>query len=225
MDVTRMGAVSLFLAGLGLTGCSRSPLSDLPLWRVELDGNGHEVRLVHLPFEQTAYDLDTHRPLRTVLDRNQDGISDRIVTYEGLGHARREETDTDFDGIVDRWDSFGSDGQRLRSASARDRTGRPDRTATYGSDGQLVRVETDSNRDGRSELVQVFESRRLVESRIDADGNGKVERVQEFRGGFLSSEAFDTDEDGLTNLRMTYDRKGSLLNVEVLQTSSEGRRR
>ncbi len=100
------------------SACNRSSLVDIPLWRVEADSSGREVRMVQLPFEQTSYDLVTHAVVRKVMDRNQDGISDRIVTYQGLGGARSEETDTDFDGIVDRWDTFAADGRRIRSATA-----------------------------------------------------------------------------------------------------------
>ena len=74
-------------------GCRRSSLVDLPLWRVEPDPSGREVRVVQLPFEQNSYDLTTYALVRRVLDRNQDGISDRIITYEGFGGARTEETD------------------------------------------------------------------------------------------------------------------------------------
>jgi len=105
---------------------------------------------VTLPFEQISYDMKTHAVIRDVLDRNQDGISDRIITYEGFGGARTEETDTDFDGRVDRWETFGSEGQRMRSATASNGT-RPDRVATYDRAGTLSRVEADTDLDGRFE--------------------------------------------------------------------------
>ena len=204
----------VFVLALG-GGCRRSSLADLPLWRVELDPTGREVRLVTLPFEQISYDMTTHAVIRDVLDRNQDGVSDRIITYEGFGGARTEETDTDFDGTVDRWDTFGPEGQRLRSATASNGK-RPDRVATYDRSGALSRVEADTDLDGRFELTQVYEGGKLVEIRIDSDGNGKVDRIQDFRKGYLSSEDFDTDEDGAPNLRMTFGKDGGLLKVSII---------
>ncbi len=199
-----------------LASCSRrSSLADLPLWRVEIEPNGREARVIQLPFELTAYDLTTHAVVRRVLDRNQDGISDRIVTYQGLGGARLEETDTDFDGVVDRWETFGPEGRRLRAATARSGD-RPDQVATYDRAGLLSRVEVDSDLDGKFELTRVYEADRLVENRIDSDGNGRTDRVQEFRNGYMVFEDFDTDEDGDANLRMEYGKDGTLLKISVL---------
>jgi len=204
----------LLLAG----ACRRSSLADLPLWRVEIDPAGREIRLVTLPFEQISYDMKTHAMIRDVLDRNQDGISDRIITYEGFGGARTEETDTDFDGRVDRWETFGSEGQRMRSATASNGT-RPDRVATYDRAGTLSRVEADTDLDGRFELTQIYEGGKLSEIRIDADGNGRTDRIQDFRKGYLASEDFDTDEDGTPNLRLTFSKDGALLKVSVTPSS------
>lgn len=214
----------LFL--LLLTGCRRSSLSDLPLWRVELDPNGREVRLVTLPFEQISYDMKTHAMVRDVQDRNQDGVSDRIVSYEGFGGARTEETDTDFDGRVDRWDTFGPEGQRLRSATA-SRADQPDRVATYDRSGLLARVELDADLDGRFETVQIYTAGKLIERQIDSDGNGRVDRIQNFRAGYMSAEELDADEDGAADLRTTFARDGAPLTVSVLRRApdTEARRR
>lgn len=211
----RLGLVLVFTL---LGACRRSSLADLPLWRVELDPSGREVRLVTLPFEQISYDMVTHAMIRDVLDRNQDGVSDRIITYEGFGGARTEETDTDFDGRVDRWDTFGPEGQRLRSATASNGM-RPDRVATYDRAGLLSRVEVDADLDGQFELTRVYQAGELTEIRIDSDGNGRIDRVQDFRKGYLSREDFDTDEDGAPNLRLTFNETGALLKVTVLPAS------
>jgi len=170
---------------------------------------------VTLPFEQISYDMKTHAMIRDVLDRNQDGVSDRIITYEGFGGARTEETDTDFDGRVDRWETFGSEGQRLRAATASNGT-KPDRVASYDRSGVLSRVEADTDLDGRFELTQIYESGKLSENRIDSDGNGKTDRIQDFRKGYLTSEDFDTDEDGISNLRLTFGTDGRLIKVSVI---------
>jgi hypothetical protein len=215
MVTDRAASRACLLLALLLGGaCRRSSLADLPLWRVELDPTGREVRLVTLPFEQISYDMKTHTMIRDVLDRNQDGVSDRIITYEGFGGARTEETDTDFDGRVDRWETFGSEGQRLRSATASNGE-RPDRVAAYDRAGILSRVEADADLDGRFERIQIYERGKLMEVRIDGDGNGKPDRIQDFRQGYLSSEDFDTDEDGTGNLRMTFSKEGALLKVTV----------
>jgi len=208
-------AAGLFLTALLASGCARSSLADLPLWRVEIGADGREVRLVSLPFEQISYDMKSHAVVRDVQDRNQDGVSDRIVTYEGFGGARTVETDTDFDGAVDLWETFGPEGQRMRSATASNGT-RPDRVATYDRSGRLSRVEVDADLDGRFELSRVYEAGRLVEVRIDSDGNGRTDRVQDFRKGYMSAEDFDTDEDGAADLRMTFGKDGALLKVSVL---------
>lgn len=199
--------------------CSRTSLVDLPLWRVEIEPDGQEARVVQLPFRLTAYDMSSHAVLRDVLDRNHDGISDRIVTYQGGTGTRLEETDTNFDGLVDRWDTFGADGLRNRSATAR-LGNRPDRLATYDRAGQLSRVESDTDLDGLFELVQIYEGARLVRVELDSDGNGRPDRFQDFRNGFLSSEDFDTDEDGSPNLRMTYKEDGSLVSTAILQEAT-----
>lgn len=201
--------------------CGRTSLADLPLWRVELDPSGREVRLVSLPFKQVAYDMKTNLIVREVMDRNQDGVSDRIISYEGFGGARTEETDTNFDGTVDRWDTFGPEGQRLRSATASNGS-RPDRVATYDRAGRLSRVEIDADLDGRFELTRIYVAGKLDENRIDSDGNGRVDRVQKFEGAFMSAEDFDTDEDGAANLRMTFSKEGTLLRVSILQAATGG---
>jgi hypothetical protein len=214
-NCARWAVVLLAAGGAAVSACARSSLVDLPLWRVEADSNGQEVRFVQLPFEQTSYDMATHAVVQRVLDRNQDGVSDRIITFGGVGGARTDETDTDFDGTVDRWDTFGSEGQRLRSATARV-GGRPDRIATYDQAGILARVETDADLDGRFELVQILEGGKLMENRLDSDGNGRTDRLQDFRKGYLSVEDFDTDEDSRPDLRMTYGKDGTLLKISIL---------
>lgn len=212
-------AFCLAILAASVSGCRRSSLVDLPLWRVEPDASGREARVVQLPFDQTSYDLATHALIRRVLDRNQDGVSDRIITYDGIGAARSEETDTDFNGAVDRWDTFGPEGQRLRSATARVGT-HPDRIATYDRAGRLGRVETDSDLDGRFDLVRIYEGGKLAESRVDSDHNGRTDRIQDFRKGYLSVEDFDTDEDGVSNLRMAYAKDGTLLKITVLSSGA-----
>ena len=205
----------LLLVALATVGCARASITDLPLWRVEIDETGREVRMVTLPFEQISYDMKTHAVLKDVQDRNQDGISDRITTYEGFGGARTVETDTDFDGRVDRWETFGPEGQRMRSATASNGV-RPDRVATYDRAGLLSRVEVDADLDGRFEITRIYEAGKLVEVRIDSDGDGRTDRIQDFRKGYLSAEDFDTDEDGTPDLRMTFGKDGALLKVSVL---------
>lgn len=200
-------------------GFRRTSIVDLPPWRVEPGPEGFEARVIQLPYEQASFDLATHGLTRRVLDQNRDGISDRIITYEGLGGARVEEIDTDFSGTVDRWDTFGSEGQRLRSATARIGT-RPDRIASYSRSGELSLVETDSDLDGNFEHVQVFERGTLAEVRLDSDHNQRTDRVQDYRPGYLASEDFDTDEDGSPELRMTFAKEGGLLKVVVLKPSS-----
>ncbi len=170
--------------------------------------------MVTLPFEQISYDLATHAVVKDVQDRNQDGVSDRIVTYEGFGGARTVETDTNFDGAVDRWETFGPEGQRMRSATASNGA-RPDRVATYDRTGSLSRVEVDADLDGRFELTRVYEAGKLTEIRIDSDGNGRTDRVQDFRKGYLGDEQFDTNEDGTADLRMTFGRDGALIKVSM----------
>lgn len=197
-------------------GFSRTTIVDLPLWRVEPASDGSERRVIQLPYEQASYDMTTHALLRRVVDRNLDGVSDRIVTYEGFGGARVEEIDTDFDGTVDRWDTFGAEGQRLRSATSR-AGGRPDRIATYDRAGLLTTVETDSDLDGNFEHVQVYESGSLAAARVDTDGNGRIDRIRDYRPGYLAAEDFDTDEDGAADLRMTYAKGGGLLKVTMLR--------
>ena len=208
----------VLLTALIFSGCARSSLTDLPLWRVEIDAGGREVRMVTLPFEQISYDMASHAVVRDVQDRNQDGVSDRIVTYEGFGGARTVETDTDFDGTVDRWETFGPEGQRMRSATA-SHGARPDRVATYDRAGRLSRVEVDADLDGRFETTRIYEAGKLIEVRIDSDGNGRTDRIQDFRKGYLSAEEFDTDEDGAADLRMTFGKDGALLKVSVLGSS------
>ena len=203
-------------------GFSRTTIVDLPIWRVEPAADGSERRVIQLPYEQASYDMSTHALLRRVVDRNRDGVSDRIITYEGFGGARVEEIDTDFNGAVDRWDTFGAEGQRLRSATARIGD-RPDRIATYDRTGLLRTVETDSDLDGNFEHVQVYENGTLAETRIDSDNNGRVDRVRDYRPGYLAAEDFDTNEDGSAELRMTYAKGGALLKVTVLKNRQSPR--
>lgn len=216
----------IMVGGVTLSGPSagfrRTSIVDLPLWRVEPGPGGFEARVIQLPYEQASFDLETHNLTRRVLDQNRDGISDRIITYEGLGGARIEELDTDFDGRVDRWDTFGPEGQRLRSATARIGD-RPDRIASYSRSGELSRVETDSDLDGNFEHVQIFERGVLAEVRLDSDHNGRTDRVQDYRPGYLAAEDFDTDEDGAPELRMTFSKERTLLRVEVLKTGDANR--
>lgn len=189
-------------------------MMDLPLWRVDVDASGREVRLVELPYEKSSYDMTTFAVLKRIQDRNQDGVWDRFITYEGRGGARLEETDTDFDGVIDRWDTFGFEGQRLRSATAR-YGDKPDRIATYDSSGSLAKVETDMDHDGHPELIQIFEHGRFVENRMDSDHDGRIDRIQDFRPGYLASETVDADQDGTADVKLIYNRQGLLVKVET----------
>jgi hypothetical protein len=213
--------LSCFCAAAGVA-CRRSPIIDLPLWRAGIDPSGREVRVVQLPYEQISHDMKTHAIVRRVLDQNHDGISDRIIAYDGVGGARSEETDTDFDGKLDLWESFGPAGQRLKMATSR-LGGAPDQIAVYDASGRLKRVDSDSDLDGRVDITRIYESGVLSENQIDSDSSGRPDRYQDLRAGYMSFEQFDTDEDGSPDLRMEYDRNGQLLRVKVLKSRDAAR--
>ena len=201
---------------VAMSACAQNPIRDLPMWRVDIDASGREVRLVPLPFVHVAYDMKSHQLVRLQEDRNEDGVSDRVTVYEGLGAARAEETDTNFDGVVDRWDTYDAEGRRLRSATAT-RGAIADRLATYGRDGVLKRVELDVDLDGRFEAVRFYEAGLVVKATVDTDGNGKPDRFQDLRSGYLGFEDVDADEDGSPEIRLRYRPDGALDRVELLK--------
>lgn len=136
-------------------------------------------------------------------DRNEQGKPGRFYYYvDGL--RTRIEEDRNYDGQPDAWYKFVAN--RLRTATLDDNfDGKPDVWITYKNEfNYTMKVDTDF--DGKPDATIFYVNG--LKQRVDWHPNDSaiIERRQIFEHEVLKEELVDTDQDGIFDQKITYDR-------------------
>jgi hypothetical protein len=142
----------------------------------------------------TWTEMDGSRPVRSRIDRNEDGRINRWEYYYASGKLAKVGLSRADDGKPDAWAYAGASGriERIDASSVRDES-KIDRWEYYGpplpgrSEEELKRVEQDTNGDGRKDTWEAYE------------------------GGVLKRAEFDENADGVPDRRLTYAAGGLVL--------------
>ena len=117
-------------------------------------------------------------PKEIKLDRNHDGVIDRIEVYNEKGIIIRVEADTTNNGKMDEW-------------------------VTYKK-GKPVKAEKDTNRDGKANMFLTYEKGIVVKSKADTNGDGKINEWVTYKNGKPVKAEKDTSGDGKIDTWIDY---------------------
>jgi hypothetical protein len=170
---------------------------------------------------RATYDQTTGRLKELTHDANKNG---RIDTWTDMDGTRplRSRIDRDEDGKLDRWEYYDDKGQLAKVGFSRANDGTPDAWAFSGPDGKVVRVEVSSARDERKiDRWERYDPATagadgmgaLIAAEEDVNGDGKPDKWETYDRGTLTSAAFDEDHDGRADRRLTYEA-GALATIE-----------
>jgi hypothetical protein len=130
----------------------------------------------------TWTEMDGSRPVRSRIDRNEDGRPDRWEYYDAAGRLARVGFSRADTGKPDAWAFSAANGriERIEIASSGDEA-RIERREFYaarpeGGDDVLVRVEEDANRDGRTDKWETYEAGALKTAEFDENADGRPDR-------------------------------------------------
>ena len=160
-----------------------------------------------------TYDKTTGKLKELTYDTNQNG---KIDTWTEMDGARplRSRIDRDEDGRLDRWEYYDEKGGLTKVGFSRRQTGAPDAWAFSGPDGQIARVDSSSSGDEtRIDRRDIYENGIVARSEIDSNGDGRIDQWETYAAGVLETAAMDEDEDGRPDRRLTY-AGGTLVLIE-----------
>jgi hypothetical protein len=165
-----------------------------------------------------TYDKQTGRLRELTSDGNRNG---RIDTWTEMDGPRplRSRIDRDEDGTIDRWEYYDTAGQVAKVGYSRLNNGRPDAWAFADSNGKVARVEISSTSDEHKiDRWEHYDTAAtpspdgtgvLRRAEEDTDGDGRVDKWEIYEAGVIGTAAFDENGDGRPDRRLTY--RGSAL--------------
>jgi hypothetical protein len=178
---------------------------------------------------QASYDSKTGRLKELTFDANK---NNRIDTWTEMDGARpvRSRIDRNEDGRIDRWEYYDEKGQLLKVGFSRPDDGTPDAWAYQGPSGRVERVESSSARDEKridrweryAPPVSASDERGpLLSAEDDSNQDGKPDKWETYEAGALKTVAFDENADGKPDRRLTYE-DGTVVLIET-EPDSAGR--
>jgi hypothetical protein len=179
---------------------------------------------------KASYDERTGRLKELTSDANGNG---RIDTWTEMDGSRpvRSRIDRNEDGRLDRWEYYNPDGRLTKVGFSRRDNGKPDAWAEPGADGRISRVLVSSTGDeARIDRWESYvpspgseqpDALKLDAVEEDTNGDGKPDKWEQYAGGQLHTAAFDENADGRPDRRLTY-QAGALAVIES-EPDSTGR--
>ena len=167
---------------------------------------------------QATYDEASGRLKELTYDANRNG---RIDTWTEMDGSRpvRSRLDRDEDGRIDRWEYYDAAGRLVKVGFSRRNTGQPDAWAEPGPEGRIGRVLVSSSGDetriDRWETYDPAAPDVLAAVEEDTNHDGRLDRWDRYEGGRLREAAFDTSfAAGRPDRRVLYDAAGKYVAVE-----------
>lgn len=164
-----------------------------------------------------TYDKATGKLKALTYDANHNG---KIDTWTDMDGARplRSRIDRDEDGRIDRWEYYDQTGALMKVGYSRRNADAPDAWAFSGADGQVARVESSSTGDeNRIDRREFYENGALARSELDTNGDGRMDQWETYRAGALATVTMDENGDGRPDRRLTYGDGGALVSNERLR--------
>ncbi len=124
------------------------------------------------PKTQTTAKASQVKPKEIKMDRNYDGVVDRIEIYDLKGVITRVESDTNGDGKIDEWVYY-EEGIPVKGEKDINGDGKPDTTLYYDPKGIIIRAESDTNGDGKIDEWVYYEANKPVKAEKDTNKDGK----------------------------------------------------
>jgi hypothetical protein len=170
-----------------------------------------------------AYDERTGRLKELTSDANGNGHIDTWTEMDG-NRPLRSRIDRNEDGRIDRWEYYGDEGRLLKVGFSRRDDGKPDAWAEPSADGGISRVLVSSTADEHKiDRWETYDpaapgagpdsAQSLVAVDEDTNRDGRADRWEKYAAGRLESASFDEDGDGRVDRRLTY-REGTLVLIE-----------
>jgi hypothetical protein len=179
---------------------------------------------------KATYDERTGRLKELTSDANGNGRIDTWIEMDG-SRPVRSRIDRNEDGRLDRWEYYNQDGRLTKVGFSRRDDGKPDAWAEPGADGRISRVLVSST--GDESRIDRWESYipsaaseqpgalTLLSVEEDTNADGKPDKWEKYAGGQLHTAAFDENADGRPDRQLTY--QGGALAVIESEPDSTGR--
>jgi len=189
------------------------------------DHAGNQLKATTKP----TYDNKTGRLKELTFDSNRNG---RIDTWTEMDGSRpiRSRIDRDEDGKIDRWEYYDKRGALTKVGFSRSGGDAPDAWAYSAPNGRVERVEISSRADetkiDRWEYYDVEGPARpdgfgrLLRAEEDSNGDGKKDRWETYENEELRTVEFDENGDGIRDRRLTY--KGSQVVLVETEPDASG---
>lgn len=160
-----------------------------------------------------TYDKSTGRLTQLTYDANKNGTIDTWTDMDGT-RPLRSRIDRDEDGRVDRWEYYDETGSLAKVGFSRRENGQPDAWAYSGPDGTVARVESSSSGDEtRIDRREFYERGTMVRAELDSNADGRTDQWETYESGALVTAAMDENGDGSPDRRLTY-AAGALVLIE-----------
>ena len=114
------------------------------------------------------------RPKEVKIDRNYDGVIDRIEVYDTKGLITRVEADVNGDGKIDETVHY-ENGIPVKGEKDANGDGKPETILVYDNKGAIIRSETDSNGDGKLDEWVTYSNGAPVKAEKDTNNDGKAD--------------------------------------------------
>lgn len=119
------------------------------------------------------------KPKEIKMDRNGDGVIDRVESYDSEGVIIKVEVDTTGDGKMNEW--------------------------VYYKKGKATTGERDINADGEPETFLLYDDKgMIINAESDTNGDGKIDEWVTYKDGNPTKAEKDTNGDGEPDTWLTY---------------------
>jgi hypothetical protein len=163
---------------------------------------------------KASYDKQTGKLTELTYDANKNGTIDTWTEMDGARPVRSR-IDRNEDGRLDRWEYYDPQGQLLKVGFSRKDEGKPDAWAYSGPDGKVVRIEISSAADQKKiDRWERYDAAGLTAADEDRDADGRPDTWETYENGALKTAAFDENADGAPDRRLTY-AGGALVLIET----------
>jgi len=105
------------------------------------------------------------------IDRNYDGVADRVEIYDTKGVIARIESDVNSDGKIDEWVYY-ENNVPVKGEKDLNADGKADTTLIYDAKGAVIRTEADANGDGKIDEWVYYEAGKPVKAEKDTKKDG-----------------------------------------------------
>ena len=161
-----------------------------------------------------TYDKASGRLRELASDADRNGTMDTWTEMDGA-RPIRSRMDRNEDGRVDRWEYYGEDGRLQKVGFSRKDDGKPDAWAFSGPEGRVERIEISSIADERTiDRREYYDAAGLARAEEDTDADGIADKWETYTGGLLQTASFDENGDGRPDRRLTYEA-GALALIET----------